>query len=93
MEIQIFNRYEGELLEHLAMVSSNNDRCEVRPDDSMPEVTNKPNRHIAHPRNAIDDGVQRSGSTTEHGGDASRAQRRERRRLRLQVSAFCHLDG
>jgi len=67
------------------MVSSNNNRCEVRSDDSMPEVTNEPNRHIAHPRKAIDDSVKRSGSTTEHSGGASGAQR-----CNGGVSAYMH---
>ena len=47
---------------------------------------------MAHPRNAIDDSVQRSGSTAEHGGGASRAQKYERRRLRGQTFAFEHLN-
>lgn len=45
---------------------------------------------MAHPRNAIDDSVQRSGSTAEHGGGASRAQKYQRRRLRGQTFAFEH---
>jgi hypothetical protein len=55
------------------MVSSNNDRYEVRPDESMPEVTDEPNRHTPYPRKAIVDSVQRSDSKIKHGGGAPRA--------------------
>lgn len=48
---------------------------------------------MAHPRKAIDDSVQRSGSTTKHGGGASGAQKHERRRLRGQILAFGHFNG
>lgn len=46
------------------MVSSNNNRYEVRPDDSVPDVTtNRAELRHGHPRKAIIDSVQRSGST------------------------------
>lgn len=47
---------------------------------------------MAHPRKAIYDSVQRSGSMAEHGGGASRAQKYERRRLRGQIFGFEHFD-
>ena len=47
---------------------------------------------MAHPRKAIDDSVQRSGSTAEHGGGASRAQKYERRRHRGQTFASEQFD-
>jgi hypothetical protein len=51
-------------LERVAMVSSNNNRYEVRPDDSVPDVTtNRAELRHGQPRKAIIDSVQRSGST------------------------------
>ena len=47
---------------------------------------------MAHPRKAIDDSVQRSGTTAEHGGGASTAQKYERRRRRGQKLAFEQFD-
>lgn len=35
----------------------------------LPRSLTEPNRDMAHPRKAIVDSVQRSGSTAEHGGE------------------------
>ena len=62
----------------MAMILSSNDGYEVRPDDSMPDVINQPNR-MAIPRNTIPRARWRASEAPNNP---------ERRRLRWQLFGF-----